>query len=561
MSLTNVILIRPQEHDYEYVQWHEDIYLSYLLSTLEQKGYRCRTFDFALKPLLTEDDHQIAIDQMASLGASLFVFVFDKHPTNSPYYGSKLIYRCRNHPKLSDAHFTVYGNTQVGTRRMLQELPVDSVVIGEEVDCLELVNAVVTDSSLDKVPGIAFQNNFGSYRENSPLPRVALDALPSPKRYFFDLPDNEKTRRGYVGAILASRGCYAKCTFCYIRTKERVYGDYRWIGRTPQKVVDEINQLYCEHGVREFTFCDPQFFGPGKSGHHWGREIAQGIIDRGLTDISFTLYARANDITDQNISLLKKAGLYAVFVGIESFSQSTLERYRKGVSVEQNIKAIRLLMDYDVRLRMGFISFDHHTTMDELRENLAFLKEVCSYKPHLITQPIFFQGILAPLEDTPVGDEYERIGASSTDVQYCFQEKISEHQKRLTRYGPITTFSDSRVAYVSEAARILASEILQRTTMLENHTSKMLYGGKSSGYLMGNRVKLPETMEWFDNLTLFVVTFFDELFEMVEAEDTPQPELLDRMATFIVNECTQYDLRHLKFALSTSIPVRDVVFD
>lgn len=560
MQYTDVILVRPQEHDYDYLQWHEDIQLAYILSVLEKNGFSCRVFDFAIRPLLNANDYRKAIENIAIIGAPLIALVIDKHPTNSPYYACEFISELRSQTDLTNSHLTIYGNTQIGTHRLLSELPVDSVVTGEEMDFLALAKAVTKQATLENVPGVAFRTSSG-VQINPPLPRLTdLDELPFPKRYYFDLPLEERNQYGYVGAMLASRGCYAKCTFCYIRAKETTHDGYLWLGRTPQNVVDEMEVLYRDHGTREFSFLDPQFFGPGVKGQKWGQAIAQEIINRELRDIAFTIYARANDIKAETISLLKQAGLYAVFIGIESFSQKVLDRYKKGLTVAENIQAVKTLMDFDVRLRMGFITFDHFTTIEELQESISYLKRLCDYKPHLITQPVFFQNIMSPLEDTPAGQEYENIGASTKEIGHRPGQLITVQQKRLSRNGAITTFLDPRVAFLSEATRILASEILQRTTKLEIRASSSLMANDSNIVIDGQTVSFPKVLSWFDNLTTFAIAQFKNLF-LIVTNDNEQVDILNCISQAISKACKKYDLEHLGFMLPLERSTLDEVFD
>jgi len=562
MSKIDVILIRPQEHDYEYLEWHEDIFLAYLMSSLKKKGYTCKLFDFALRPLLTEQDYKVAIEQIAQLNAPLIVFGIDKHPTNNPFYACKLIHKCRAYPELSETHFTVYGNTQIGVKRFLEELPINSVVTGEEQDFLVLTQTVGNSSTLDKVPGVMFKTSTGEIRTNPPLPLLKdLDELPLPKRYYFALPPEQRHNFGYVGGLLGSKGCYGRCKFCHMRAREKIYGSYPWRGRSPQKIVDEIELLYYTHNVRDFAFLDYQFFGPGRKGQQWAQAIAQEIIKREINDISFSIYARANDIKRNTISLLKKAGLYAVFIGIESFNQQVLDRYKKGTTVDENLQAIEILLGLDIRLRMGLISFDYFTTLDELRRNIIHLKNICKQKSHLITQPIFFQNILAPLDDTPIGDEYRKIGSSSKQGKYGFEQILNEQQRRSTRNGQITSFSDVRVAYLSEMTRMLASEILQRSTQLEIGMSQMLVNDSSQIPNNGSKIDATKVLTWFDNLTMFTVSRFEQLYTTMEKTSQPSPNIFENMAKKINKACQDYDFNHLGCTLNLNRSVRNRVFD
>jgi len=561
-SKVKIALIRPQEHDYRYLEWIEDVTLGYLISVLEENDYRCYPFDFAMHPLLTEQDYREAVKQIADVEPDVIIFVMGKHPTNSPFYTGEIMRRCRDNNRLLQTHFLIYGHTVNGTQSLLKEFPADSVVIGEEIDLLGVVQAISDGQSLEGIPGCGVRTNSGESGFSPPLPlNMNLDNLPYPKRYYFDISPQKRNECGYVAALLASRGCYANCTFCHMRAYEKAYGgSYPWRSRTPENIANEIEMLYNQHGVREFAFVDYQFIGPGQRGHKWAQDIAKEILDRKLDDIAFSIYARANDIKYETFSLLKQAGLYAVFIGIESFSQEVLDRYRKGVTVQQNLQAIQILLDLDVRIRMGFITFDHFTSLTEVEESISHLKAICKDKPHLITQPIFFQNILSPLEDTPISAEYSKIGAVQHSVQYDFGQMMTVKQKRMNRNGAITTFADERIAYLSEATRILASELLQRTTMLENQMGQAL--NTSEHILVNeNKISFAETMDWFDNLTVFTVLEFEQIFYAIRRSQSLNSNLLGDLANKIATSCENYDRKYFGFAIKPAQPVRTAVFD
>ena len=272
---------------------------------------------------------------------------------------------------IPDAHINLYGHFPTFTfRELLTNYPsVDSVTIGEpEATFLELADAVINNkdtSALYTIDGLVF-NTFNS--KNPPLippllkggrgdsakedsgelllnksgilkPNVTLnkprkpvsnlDKLPFPSRCDFDL----LKKKGISTYILASRGCYGKCTFCYLAN---FYGEESpWRGRSPENVFNEIYDIYENPGERYFYFADANFFGPGKKGKERACKLAGLIMDKGL-NIKFGIECRVNDIEDKAIGILVRAGLKDVFLGVESGSQRSLNKFRKFTKVEDN---------------------------------------------------------------------------------------------------------------------------------------------------------------------------------------------------------------------------------
>jgi hypothetical protein len=244
-----------------------------------------------------------------------------------------------------------------------------------------------------------------------------------------------------------------------------------------------------------------------------------------------------------------------VFIGIESFDQDVLNRYRKGTTVAQNDRAIAILKDLGIRLRMGFITFDHFTTYESLRGSIARLRAIVSDRGHLITQPIFFYNVMAPLEDTPLGREYREIGAVLGGAQGPSDSLQLEHQRRIVRGGSTTTFADATVQFISELARVLASEVLQRTTWLENVLARSL-GGPSDVTLPCD---LKAARHWLEGLTAFALDQLERI--VIDAEGHISDEThATAMANRIVTECDSYDMRLLGFPVPREREILSCVF-
>ncbi len=313
---------------------------------------------------------------------------------------------CRN------AHINLYGHFPTfAFRELLIEYPfVDSITFGEpESTFLELADAVIDNKDISMyytIDGLAFnsrsckkniiQNNIcdGSLTpdiiKNRPRSPVSnLDELPFPYRYDFDL----FKKRGISTYILASRGCYGKCTFCYL---DRFYGEEsKWRGRSPENVFNEIYEINKNFNEKYFYFADANFFGPGKKGKERACKLASIIIDEGL-NIRFGIECRVNDIDGKTIETLVMAGLKDVFLGVESGSQMSLEKFRKFTTVQDNKNAINILRRYGIEPNYGFIMFEPDSTLVNVRENFEFLKEMKmmnspSITAHLLhhTQTVF----------------------------------------------------------------------------------------------------------------------------------------------------------------------------
>ncbi len=270
-----------------------------------------------------------------------------------------------------ESHVTAGGHyATTSAAHLLATAPgLDSVVLfeGEQTLC-ELADRLAEDRDWRSTPGIAYEAE-GKFRESAPRPRLAdLDELPFPARDMLRVL--LETDSGTAAAALSSRGCHRRCSFCRVRS---FFGS--WRGRSAVNLVDELEMLVRDLGINRFDFQDDNFVGPGERGRRRAMAIAEQISRRGI-DLTFRIMCSADGVTHDVIARLIDAGLSSVFVGIESGSQTRLTAYRKG-TVEQNIRALEVLDRLGIlaKSEMGFIMFDPSGSLEEIQENLAFLRE------------------------------------------------------------------------------------------------------------------------------------------------------------------------------------------
>jgi len=245
----------------------------------------------------------------------------------------------------------------------------DFVVRGEgETVVSEAFGRIAQGENWRETPGLAYRKD-GTPVLN-PLPPLVhdLDSLPFPAR------DELKAVGGGMPAlILSSRGCNHRCSFCSIPSFYGLSGGRAPRFRSPGNVLDEIEHVMADTGIREFVFADDNFIGPGTRNRERVVRFAEEIRNRKL-DFTFTIECRVDEIDEEILRLLKDVGMNRVFIGIESAVQRQLDTYRKRITVEQNRQAVELIRRLGLRFHAGFIILDPYTTMDEVLENMQFLR-------------------------------------------------------------------------------------------------------------------------------------------------------------------------------------------
>jgi anaerobic magnesium-protoporphyrin IX monomethyl ester cyclase len=348
-------------------QDQQNLGVGYLSSMLLSKGFTVETIDFGL----SEEEICRLVDRQDVLmvGFSLiFQYHFDR------------LRALANHLRINgvDCHFTVGGHyPSLRFESILDGIPeIDSVARfeGEWTVC-ELAEKLALGRNWKDIKGIAYREN-GKPVSNELRPLISdLDTIPFPLR-------NEerpfKCMEKNCAFILASRGCVRDCSFCSIRKFYSTARGKLRRSRSSGNVVREMKELYEKNGTRVFLFQDDDFILPGRLGGEWMNEFIDELERAGLSDrIAWKISCRTDEVSPDLFKELKDVGLCLVYLGIESGDPEGLQNMNKLLTVEHNVRAVKILNDLDIPYDFGFMLFDPWSTFKSIRTNIDFLKEIC----------------------------------------------------------------------------------------------------------------------------------------------------------------------------------------
>lgn len=274
------------------------------------------------------------------------------------------------------SHFTMGGHyPSLCHDELLQNFPeLDSVVRYEgELTLPELVDRLTTGTDWRRTSGIAYLAD-GEVVATEPRSLIPdLDALPFPYRPY----QPEQIGGFQTLPLLASRGCARRCSFCSIHTFYRTAPGKVVRCRKPDKIVREMLDLQNNYGVRVFLFQDDDFPLWGSAGRRWADELVGRLHDSGLANSAvWKISCRGEYVEPELFSRLRDAGLFLVYMGIESGVDQGLKILHKEMTVEENLAAVRTLKEVGIQFSYGFMLFDPSSTFESVRENLGFLRKI-----------------------------------------------------------------------------------------------------------------------------------------------------------------------------------------
>lgn len=269
---------------------------------------------------------------------------------------------------------------------MEQQTHIDFVIIEEaEYSMLELMEYFQGKRDIESIKGIAYRNEKGEVCLTAARPPIAnLDELPIPSRKYFDMsryiPLPNQYKRLPLANMMTTRGCsYGQCTFCFEGGPHAP--KYRRI--SPQHALAEVKYLVSEYGIKEISFWDDEFAFPNK----WVMEFCDLIKENNI-DIKWSCYTHVNYITPELLKKMSAAGCWNIFYGLESGTQTLINKVKKGTTLDRMRKAVKWTHEAGIETRGSFILALPGETPELARETIKFAIELdLDYVQFLLNTP------------------------------------------------------------------------------------------------------------------------------------------------------------------------------
>jgi anaerobic magnesium-protoporphyrin IX monomethyl ester cyclase len=297
---------------------------------------------------------------------------------------------------------------------------IDFVVIGEaEYTMLELVGALEqrTTANFKEIKGIGYIKN-GETIITPPRPAIQdLDALPFPARHLLPMEEyfvavKENPPRGEIRKpwtmMITSRGCPYNCIFCSIHV---VMGK-KWRGRSPENVIEEIENVVQTYHVKQIDFLDDNMTLNTKR----MAAICDLIVKRGLDIEWYTPNGIRADTLDENLlRKMKASGCKKIRIAPESGVQRVVNKIiKKDLDLKKVENAVILSKKVGIKVGCFFIIGLIGETKEDIEATIKY-----AYKLRKLGADSFYFSYATPLYGTELYEQAKQGGF----IRDCFSDE------------------------------------------------------------------------------------------------------------------------------------------
>lgn len=316
---------------------------------------------------------------------------------------------------------------------------VDYVVVGDgDLVFCELFERIRDGRSIDDLRGLVYKTSGGEVKSNVgqvELREVGkdssyavvrkngtadvirdLDSLPELPYNLLDMGRYNvfHTEQNLKSATLnTSRGCPFRCKFC----SDPVLNEGRWRGFSAERVLQKVDTLYRQHGVRMIYFQDDYF--PGSKRRFI--DVLEGLKKYKRDVLWSTLGIRADTLTKLSPAewdLLYDSGCHSLEIGIESGNSRVIAMVNKAETIEEMREANRMLARYPIKVKYTMIVGFPGESEDEIMDTVRFAMELERDNPNCYS--LFFP--FMPIIGTPFYADAEKMGFTMPDSLEAWQD-------------------------------------------------------------------------------------------------------------------------------------------
>jgi radical SAM superfamily enzyme YgiQ (UPF0313 family) len=286
---------------------------------------------------------------------------------------------------LGGAHATMEANSIVDSR------VADIVVRGEgEMTIFELLQAFKNKTPLNEVLGLTYRADDGTLVKTADRPLwKQIEELPFPAWHKLNMDIYAKyskasspfSKNHPTASLITSRGCPFDCVFCSTKNMWRK----KWRADSAEKVVEEIEFLAKNYGIKEIIIQDDNFIADKRRVHKICDLLIEKKLGVSLHDpAGFTVWT----VDEELLIKMKKAGFYRVLFPVETGSEKTMKYINKPVILSEVPQKVRFANQLGFWTQSNFIIGFPYETKEDVLETIQYaFNSGFDFAAFLIAQP------------------------------------------------------------------------------------------------------------------------------------------------------------------------------
>ena len=212
--------------------------------------------------------------------------------------------------------------------------------------------------------------------------------------------------------ISATRGCPYSCfNYCTYPLQQGRKVRYRSVGNIINEIIHWQNKIK----TNKFVFRDPVF----SINRKFTIELCNEIIKNKI-NIEFLIETHLNNLDDELIRLLKKAGLRIVYIGVESVEEKILKDINR-FSIKNDIQynLINKLNNEGIIVKSMYMIGNPEDTTETIKNTISYSK--------LLPNQLVQFSIFTPYPGTPIFKKFENIITTKKFENFNQYNLVFEH--------------------------------------------------------------------------------------------------------------------------------------
>jgi radical SAM superfamily enzyme YgiQ (UPF0313 family) len=241
----------------------------------------------------------------------------------------------------------------------------------------KFVDAVLTDFISPDIPNYFNGKEKGIkdvyYRRGE---KIIFNGISNNKEFSYPTPQHElfslkkysmpfSISSPFTIVLTLTYGCPFKCKFCSS-------GQLHFRRKNIDNTIEELKYVQ-RLGVKDVLFRDFTF----NAIRSEVIDLCEKIIKNNI-DIKWCCDARVDNIDESLLKLMKRAGCYLIFFGVEAGDNESLDKTDKRINKEQIIKAFKLCKRIGIMTLGSYIIGLPHDTEESIKRTINFSREVDS---------------------------------------------------------------------------------------------------------------------------------------------------------------------------------------